>query len=132
MNITGLHHVAIRAKGEEQMKKAADFYVNELGMSFIGSWGEGEAAGCMVGTGGLVIEMFADAGRDKETGPIDHIALAVDDVDGYIDIARRRGLKITMEPQDIVIGMEPALYARVGFCMGEAGELIEFFDEKKA
>lgn len=128
--IKGIHHVAIRCSGEAQLDQAIEFYTKVLGLSVLRSWGEGTGRGVMIDVGGDVIEMFADAGPGRTIGPVDHLALATDDVDGVIEDVRKAGYPVTQEPGDIVIGSNPPFPARIAFCKGAAGELIEIFHEK--
>ncbi len=125
--ITGTHHVAIRCCGEEQYREAVEFYTDVLGLEIVRTWGEGAAAGIMLNTGDSIIEMFADAEPGRGTGIVEHVALASDDVDACIEAARAAGCKIKEEPHDIVIPSEPGFPARIAFCYGKAGEMIEFF-----
>ena len=128
--ITGTHHTAIRCCGEAQYKEALAFYTDVLGLEIIRTWGAGAASGVMLNTGSDIIEMFADAEPDRATGMVEHIALATDDVDACIEAVRLAGCKIKEEPRDIVIPSEPGFPARIAFCYGKAGEMIEFFCEK--
>ncbi len=128
--IKGLHHVALRCVGEEEMNKAIAFYTDILGLKLIRRWGSGREAGCMLDTGDRIIEMFADAEPGRSIGQVDHLALAADDVDACIEAVRKAGFSVTQEPQDLVIPSEPPLPIRCAFCVGAAGESIEFFCEK--
>ena len=128
--ITGTHHTAIRCCGEEQYREALAFYTDVLGLEIIRTWGEGAASGVMLSTGSGIIEMFADAEPGRGNGIVEHIALASDDVDACIEAARAAGCRIKDEPRDIVIPSEPGFPARIAFCYGKAGEMIEFFCEK--
>lgn len=125
--ITGTHHTAIRCCGEEQYKEAVSFYTDVLGLDIIRTWGEGTGSGIMLNTGSGIIEMFADAEPGKTTGIIEHIALETDDVDACIEAVRAVGCTIKDEPHDIVISSVPGYPARIAFCYGKAGEMIEFF-----
>lgn len=128
--IKGLHHVALRCHGEEELKKAISFYTDVLGMSVLRTWGEGKDSGAMIDCSGDIIEMFADAEPGRTIGPVDHLALATDDVDGVIEDVRKAGYPVTQEPNDIVIPSNPPFPARIAFCQGAAGESIEIFHEK--
>ncbi len=39
--ITGMHHVALEACGEESLERAIAFYTEKLGMTLVRTWGEG-------------------------------------------------------------------------------------------
>mgnify|MGYP004652540065 FL=1 len=61
---------------------------------------------------------------------IHHVSFAVDDADQCIDVVRKAGYEVFVEPKDVVIASMPPLQARVAFCYGPLGEEIEFFAEK--
>ena len=128
--IKGTHHIAIKCEDEAMFVKALSFYSNVLGMDIIRQWGEGSSSGAMAAAGNCTIEIFASGRTSGETGSVNHFALATDNVDGCIEAVRSAGYKVTVEPKDIVIGSVPPLPARIGFCVGPAGEEIEFFNEK--
>ena len=127
--IHAIHHVALRCVGTEEMERTIRFYTELLGLEIIRRWGEGTGSGCMLGTGNGIIEIFADAQPGRSAGQIDHIALATSDVDGCIEKVRAAGFAVTEEPHDICIPSEPPCPARIAFCKGAAGEIIEFFCE---
>ena len=126
--IKGIHHIALKAKGIEQFEKLVAFYRDILGMPVIRTWGEGEGIGMMLDTGSGIMELFANAPDERDSGAIRHFALATDDVDACIECVRAKGYKITMEPNDINIG--GSFPARIAFCIGPVGEEVEFFCEK--
>lgn len=61
---------------------------------------------------------------------IHHVSFAVDDADQCIDVVRKAGYEVFVEPKDVVIASMPPLQARVAFFYGPLGEEIEFFAEK--
>ena len=128
MKITGIHHVAIKAKGLEAYKRLLDFYHGILGLPIVREWGEGENLGAMVDTGAGILELFSNAPDERDEGALRHLALACDDPDAFIEAVRAKGYKVTMEPTDIVIG--GTFPARIAFCVGPVGEEVEFFCEK--
>ena len=125
--ITGTHHTAIRCCGEEQYREALSFYTETLGLDLIRTWGEGAGSGAMLDTGSSIIEMFADAEPGRKMGMVEHIALETEDPDACVEAARAAGCVIRDEAYDIVIPSDPGYPARIAFCFGKAGELIEFF-----
>ncbi len=125
--ITGTHHTAVRCCGEEQFREALSLYTEVLGLEVIRTWGEGTESGVMLDTGSNIIEMFADAEPGRTKGIVEHIALETDDVDACIEAVRAAGCEVTIEPNDIVIQSDPGYPARIAFCIGKAGETIEFF-----
>ena len=125
--VSGIHHVAIRCCGEAQFKEAFAFYTEVLGLEVLRTWGSGDKSSAMLGAGSGIIEMFADGEPGRTTGIVEHIALETDNVDGCIEAARAAGCVIKDEPRGIVIPSDPGYPARIAFCYGKAGEMIEFF-----
>lgn len=128
--IKGTHHVALKCKDVKMFEETVKFYTEILGMDKMRSWGEGEKAGTMISTGNSIIEIFAEGMTADVTGTVNHFALATDDVDACVAAVKAAGYKITMEPVDIEIPAEKPFPARIAFCIGAAGEEIEFFCEK--
>ena len=127
--ISGVHHIALKACGEEEFKKTVDFYQNVLHMPLIRSW-EGEEAGVMLDTGAGLMEIFMNGEDHPGQGAIRHMAFDVEDTDACVEAVRAAGYEITRGPEDIVIGSVPPLPARIAFCIGPVGEEIEFFQVK--
>ena len=130
VKITGVHHIALKAKGLEEFRKTVTFYNEILGMPIVRTWGEGENAAVMVDTGAGLLEIFANGEDLTCQGAIRHMAFAVEDTDACVAAVRGAGYEITREPVDIVIGSVPPYPARIAFCIGPVGEEIEFFQEK--
>ncbi len=128
--ITGVHHVALKAKGLENYKKMFEFYHEILGLPIVREWGDGENLGAMLDTGTGLLEIFSNAPDILSEGALRHIAFAVENVDVCVEAVRSAGYEITMEPKDIVIASEPPFPARIAFCAGPVGESVEFFTEK--
>ena len=124
--INGIHHVAIKCEGEEQLGKVLDFYVGLLGLREIRRW-EG---GAMLDTGAGCIEVFANAKSPLPQGALRHIALATNDVDTCARRVAEAGYEVFIQPGDIAIPSVPVFHARMAFCTGPVGEQIEFFKEK--
>ena len=128
--ITGVHHIALKAKGVAAYKRLLAFYHDILGMPLVREWGEGEALGAMVDTGAGMLELFSNAADERGEGALRHLALATKDVDACIAAVRAAGYTVTMEPKNIVIASEPPYPARIAFCVGPVGEEVEFFAER--
>lgn len=109
--IRGIHHVALKCRGEAEFEKTIAFYRDLLGMPVVRSWGK-------------------DAADAPVEGALRHIAFATDDPDGCIAAVRRAGYPVIEEPHDITIPAEVPFPARIAFCKGPVGEKIEFFCEK--
>lgn len=124
--IKGFHHVAVTAS---DFKKSCDFYIGCLGLKETNRWGEGNSEIVMLELGdGSKIELFAGGSGEPESNPkIKHISLCTDDVDGYAKKAEAFGMNIISAPADVDIKGKPGFKARVAFCNGPDGEVIEFF-----
>lgn len=128
--ISGIHHVAIKAKGLDKFNELIKFYSEILGMPLIRKFGEIDAPIGMIDTGAGILELFANAETDMPTGVLQHIALATPSVDDCIAAVRSHGYTITVEPTDMILGTaEHPFPVRLAFCIGPAGEEVEFFTE---
>lgn len=130
VKVTGIHHIALKARGLEQFRKTVAFYHELLGLPVARTWGEGQNVGIMLDTGAGLIEIFANADDAPHQGALRHMALAVEDTDACVAAVRAAGYEIIREPVDIVIGSVPPYPARIAFCIGPVGEEIEFFQLK--
>jgi glyoxylase I family protein len=121
----GFHHVAIRVRDFDASVK---FYTEALGFTERVRWGEGDKRGILLDTGdGNYLEIFAGgAPGPKPEGAFLHLALRTDNVDAAIEVARRAGMEVTVEPKDVSLGTVPA---RIAFFKGPDGEIIELFQE---
>lgn len=128
--ITGIHHIALKAKGLENYNKMLKFYHEILGLPIVRSWGEGENLGAMLDTGAGLLEIFSNAPDILSEGALRHLAFSVESVDDCVEAVRKAGYEITMEPRDIVIASNPPYPARIAFCEGPVGESVEFFTAK--
>lgn len=127
IKIKGIHHVAIKANGVEQFEKTINFYKEILGLPLIRRWEKGGAFCAMLDTGAGILELFSNADCEPQLGPLRHIAFEVESVDDCIEAVRAAGYQITVEPKDVDIPSDPVFPIRVGFCIGAAGEEVEFF-----
>ena len=127
--ISGVHHIALKAKGLEQFQKTIGFYHDILKMPILRSWGTEQAPAAMLSTGDAMLEIFSDAPDELSAGALRHLAFAVKDTDACVKAVREAGYQITMEPTDISIPSVPPLPARIAFCIGPVGEEVEFFQE---
>lgn len=130
VKIKGIHHVAIKANGVEQFEKTISFYKDILGLPLIRRWEKGGALCTMLDTGAGILELFSNADSEPLPGPVRHIAFKVESVDDCIEAVRAAGYEITVEPKDVDIPSDPVFPIRVGFCIGAAGEEVEFFSER--
>ena len=123
--ITGLHHISMKCETSEEFEKAKSFYIDLLGFKKVREWPEG----IMIDFGNGMLEIFSNGPGIKTKGTLRHIAFATDNVDETIDMIKKAGYKVFIEPKDIVIKSEPEFPARMAFCYGPLGEEIEFFHE---
>ena len=128
--ITGIHHIALKAQGLENFNELLNFYHGILGLPIVRKWGEGEGVGMMLDTGAGLLEIFANAPDRLGAGALRHLAFEVKDTDICLEAVREAGYKVTMEPTDIVIASAPPYPARIAFCIGPVGEEVEFFQVK--
>ena len=105
--VQGVHHISIQAQGLQQMERTVAFYHEGLGMPILRRWGQGDHSALG-----------------------DNFALATDQVDACIAVARQWGLEVTMEPQDKILPSQPPFPVRVAFFRGPAGERVELMQEK--
>ena len=127
----GFHHVAIKVANFDE---SVTFYTRAMGFTEFARWGKGDGRAILLDCGdGNFFEVFA-GGKPAPTGakaggdgPIVHVALRSDDVDGAIARARAGGAEITMEPKDVTIPSDPPKPVRIAFCRAPGGEVIEFF-----
>ena len=130
VKITGVHHIALKARGVEAYEKTLAFYHDLLGLPIVRRWGTGENLAAFVDTGAGYLEIFSNAPDELGEGALRHLALTVENTDACIEAVRAAGYAITMEPKDLVIPSEPPVCARIGFCEGPVGEAVEFFQIK--
>lgn len=127
--IKGIHHVALACPDAEAYDRAVAFYTEDLGLKQTLRWVKNGLPGCMLDTGAGNLELSV-CGEQRGQGAFPHVALLTADVDGCIAAARKKGLAVTVEPKDIAFASDPPFPARIGFCIGFAGEEIEFFAER--
>ena len=127
--IKGIHHMGVKSGSVEEYEKTVAFYRDILGMEPVRSWGAGSDAGMMLRCGSGMFEICASGKTSGETGALNHIALAVDDVEACVAAVSAAGYPITLGPVDVTIQAETAYPVQVAFCIGPVGEEIEFFKE---
>jgi catechol 2,3-dioxygenase-like lactoylglutathione lyase family enzyme len=124
----GFHHVAMRVA---DFDASWAFYVDALGFAPRATWGQGDGRAAMLDTGdGNYLEIFAGGDDDHSEGAVIHFALRTDDTDLAIEAARAAGAEVTIEPKDVSIPSSPPVDARIAFCKGPDGEVIEFFQNE--
>lgn len=126
----GFHHVAVRVP---DFDAAMRFYKDALGLQEKIAWGEADKRAVMLDTGdGNYLEVFAGGSVEPPSGgSILHLAFRTKNIDAAIERVRAAGAKVTVEPKDVVLPSRPQeIPARIAFCIGPAGEVIEFFQNE--
>ena len=129
MVIKGFHHVAVNTP---EFDKTEMFYTKTLGLKKYKAWG-GDGRRCaMYACGdGSCIELFeVEKGVETPDSPIVHFAFNVDDPDVFAKAVSDAGYEITTQPKTAVVNGYPGFTARLAFCKGPNGEIIEFFSMK--
>ena len=127
---SGIHHVALKCGGTDEYEKVIGFYRDLLGLETVRAWGIGESAGCMLGAGSDIVEIFAAGKVADGAGGINHFAFetqSAEDVDAWLEKAREGGCPVTQEAKDVTIGSVPPMPIRCAFFCGPLGESIELF-----
>jgi len=125
--VKGIHHVCLKTNSEEKYQETIKFYTEVLDGIMLRHWD----GACHIDLGGQVLEIFNSANDLPETGSIRHYSIGTDNVDGCVEVVRKAGYKVTVEPRDVVLPSETPLPARIAFVVGPCNEEIEFFDEKQ-
>lgn len=121
--IRGIHHINLDCVSAEEFEKVRDLYIRVLGLPEVRTWD----GGCMIDAGNCIIEVFRRTDTRLGTGAIRHFAFEVEDPDALIEIVRKEGYAVTIEPKMVEIQSDPILPIRVAFFEGPVGESIEFF-----
>ena len=135
----GFHHVCVKTR---DWAATQHFYCETLGFTVKLTWRAApERAAMFDGGDGNYVEVFEDLGHvGAPHGAIAHFALRTTRLDAVAARVRDAGIKITMEPKDIIIPptnpgtltrnggpLPSAVRVRIFFCEGPNGEIIEFF-----
>ncbi|WP_446423720.1 VOC family protein [Mailhella sp.] len=139
---TRLHHVALAVQDEDLYCRSVDFYRQVLELPLVRQWARPPKRITMLDFGSSILEIILGA-EGSGAGAFPHIALAVDrpeDVEAMLARCAEAGCTV-IRPADDVEGVEEVLEdgeirwgapvrLRNGFCLGPAGEQIEFFWEE--
>jgi lactoylglutathione lyase len=101
-----------------------DFYTRLLGLEIAVRLEFGAERLVFLRAGNAWIELIEDGGRARTTGVVDHVALRVTDLDGWLQRLREVGVTL-VDPRPIEV---PQLGARIAFCLGPDGERIELIE----
>ena len=126
--ITGFHHTAIRST---DFDASVRFYEDVLGLKRRISWGDPGKRAIMIDAGdGNYVEIFESSEplRDKEA-TILHFALRTDDCSAMLEVVRKSGAEVTMEPKEVTIDSNVGpVPVKIAFFKGPDGEIIELFE----
>ncbi len=124
--IKGIHHVAMNCETKEKFEEVVHFYHGLLKLPILREWDGGVHLNCFNGC----IEIFLDGSKPLEQGCIRHFAFATDYVDEIVDLVRKSGYKVSVEPKDVNMKTDPVFPIHIAFIEGPLGESIELFCEK--
>ena len=126
--ITGFHHTAIRST---DFDASVRFYEDVLGLKRRISWGDPGKRAIMIDAGdGNYVEIFESSEplRDKEA-TILQFALRTDDCSAMLEVVRKSGAEVTMEPKEVTIDSNVGpVPVKIAFFKGPDGEIIELFE----
>lgn len=91
MKVIGLHHAGVHVSS---LERSIAFYEAVFGLRLAErlSWGAEQLAFLEAGSGH--IELIADGTAGRATGVVDHLALEVNDLDGWVPWLRERGVRL--------------------------------------
>ncbi len=124
--IKGIHHVAMNCETKEKFEEVIHFYHDLLKLPILRQWEGGVHLNCFNGC----IEIFLDGSKPLDQGCIRHFAFATDYVDEIVDLVRKFGYKVSVEPKDVNMKTDPVFPIHIAFIEGPLGESIELFCEK--
>ncbi len=125
----GFHHVSINAY---DLNRSVSFYTDVLGFRKVMEFNSGNRSCIMLDSGdGACLELFSGGTPDEKAGWSElHIALRTADTRAVLERVRASGMKITMEPEDMVLPGDPPKPITIAFFKGPDGELVELFQER--
>ncbi len=126
--IAGVHHVALRAADFEATLR---FYCDGLGLRLKARWEEdGVPVAMLEAGGGTYLEVFgSNLSPATQGGPVLHIALCTPNPDTALQQALNADTRLIDKPRDYNIEAHPESFrARLAYCAGPNGEVIEFIE----
>ncbi len=128
--IKGIHHITLKAKGEEEFQKTISFYEEAFGFRKLRQWGKGNEAGCMLTNDTVILELFANGTKEEQgqgRSPFRHVAFAVEDIEAEADRIKALGYSFFIEPTEKNLG--GSYPVKIAFFHGPTGEDVELFEE---
>ncbi len=116
--------------------QSVSFYSKGLGFSIVREWSNKGSRAVMLDMGdGAYLEIFerkaAPVLQTGSDGALLHIAVKTLNCDASLELARRAGAEVTVDPKDVDFRCEPAYRARIAFFKGPDGETVELVEERK-
>ncbi|NLB43423.1 MAG: VOC family protein [Clostridiales bacterium] len=131
----GLAHIGIHT---EDVTKSMEFYTETLGFDYMDLREVPAPNGVtklgFVNAGNLIIELVQPADisgiKDRRLGPVDHVAIEVDDIDGIIDNLKNKNVVFNTPEKS----NNPYLFNGISniFFKGPNGENLELFQYHSA
>lgn len=135
----GFHHVAMRVRDYD---RTVQFYCRGLGFTQVRELkSNGTRTSLLDVGGGAYLEIFERKPTSSLLGnesitttdpgaALLHFAVRTGNCDATLELARRAGGDVTMEPKDIETPGNPVSRARIAFFKGPDGETVELFEER--
>lgn len=129
----GFHHVAMRVRDFDH---SVSFYGKGLGFSIVREWKTRDSRAVMLDMGGgAYLEIFERkndlaATQVSPEGALLHFAVRTRNCDAALELARRAGAEVTVDPKNIDFPCDPVYKARIAFFKGPDGETVELFEER--
>lgn len=139
MECKGLHHVAMSIQDRDVYDRTVKFYHEVLGLPVLRQWTKATRHITMLDFGNTILEIVFGA-EGSGTGTIAHMAVNVsapEDVDKMLERCLAAGCRADRPATSAEVLTERedgqkdggTIHLRNGFCIGHAGELIEFYCE---
>lgn len=123
--VSSLHHVGVHVADLETSMR---FYAAVFGLTVAGRLSLGREDIVFLAAGAQLVELIADGSGARQTGVVDHLAFAVDNLDDWLLRLRERGVRV-LDPHVIDV---PEIGARILFCLGPDDERIELLEQRTA
>jgi lactoylglutathione lyase len=121
MTLIGLHHAAVHVSS---LERSIAFYQDVFGLQLAERFTLGAEKLAFFEVGSSRLELIEDGMGQRATGVVDHFAVEVDDLGGWLSRLRDHGVRLLDEaPVEV-----RALGARILFCLGPDEERIELFE----
>lgn len=123
MLVSGLDHVGVHVA---DLETSVAFYEAVFGLTVATRFSLGAEQLVFLSAGAQRLELIADGRGRRQTGVVDHLALAVENLNDWQLRLRDRGVRV-LDPQPIDVA---PLGARILFCLGPDDERIELVEAR--